>query len=141
MNRRSPSQPGRSSRGSRVRLATQLCMLLVAATLLSEQPSGARAQLRAEQAGQGSPLAAEAQQQIAALLADKRNRMPAQQKIDSNLLWRIKQMRREPIATTIVRSLRTQVALDRAGLTTVDISANVRDALLGQIRALGGMID
>jgi hypothetical protein len=69
------------------------------------------------------------------------NRTPAQQKIDSNLLWRIKQMRREPIATTIVPSLRTQIALDVAGLTTVDISANVSDALLGQIRALGGTVE
>ncbi|MFL5805288.1 MAG: S8 family serine peptidase [Roseiflexaceae bacterium] len=116
-------------------------MLLVAAALLSGRSSGARAQVQADQAGQGGPVAAAAQQQIAALLADKRNRTPAQQKIDSNLLWRIKQMRREPIATTIVQSLRTQVALDVAGLTTVDMSANVSDALLGQIRALGGTVE
>src|SRR5262249_42606638 len=125
----------------RARLAIQLCVLLAAASLLSGQPSGVRAQVQADQARQGGPVAAAAQQQIAALLADKRKRTPAQQKIDSNLLWRIKEMRREPIATTIVQSLRTEVALDVAGLTNVDISADVSDALLGQIRALGGKVE
>ncbi|HNP73420.1 MAG TPA: hypothetical protein PKK15_20065, partial [Kouleothrix sp.] len=88
----------------------------------------------------GGPLAATARNQIAALLADKRARTPAQRKIDSNLLWRIKQLRSEPI-TAQLPSLRADVQPALGGLVEVDIQADIDDALLAQIRALGGTVE
>ncbi|MFN8502510.1 hypothetical protein [Kouleothrix sp.] len=121
------------------RLALVLLACLVLAIALPNLTASAQGQ--AEQAAQGGPISAQAQQQIAALLVDKRTRTPAQRKIDSNLLWRIKQLRREPITLHSAPGLRSAVAADSAGTTEVDISANVSDALLAQIRTLGGTIE
>jgi hypothetical protein len=117
-----------------------LCALVAAAALVWEQPARTRAQVVPEPPRQGGPVSPEAQAQIAALIADKGTRTPAQQKIDSNLLWGIKRLRNEPI-TRSVPSQGTGVAVNAAGLAHVDISATVSDALLDAIRALGGTVE
>jgi hypothetical protein len=121
-------------------LSLLLCVACGMAALVPGMTLGARAQAQPTPSGGGGAISATARQQIAALLADKSSRTPAQRKLDSNLLWKIKQLRREPIATTTVSSLRTDVALDLSGQTTVDITADVSAALLAQIRSLGGAI-
>ncbi|HEY7114332.1 MAG TPA: S-layer homology domain-containing protein [Thermoanaerobaculia bacterium] len=78
--------------------------------------------------------------QIQALLEEKASRTPAQQKIDSNLLYRIKQDRGEPLAAGI-SSLETDVAVDVQARALVDITANVQDALLARLRELGAEIE
>src|SRR6185369_7593455 len=72
-------------------------------------------------------------QQIQSLLQEKEARTPAQQKIDSQLLYAIKMRRGEKIATT-VRSLSVEVGADDSGRVTVDISAKVDDEFLNDLR-------
>ncbi len=141
---RQPGRPGRPKQPltrKLVALALLVCLVCGSVALVPGMTPGARAQDLPMPVGAGGPLSAAARQQIATLLADKSARTPAQRKLDSNLLWKIKQLRREPIATTAVASLRTDVALDIGGQTTVDITADVSNTLLDQIRALGGTIE
>src|SRR6185503_1781753 len=139
-------QPHRSDRPARpfarkfMALSLLLCVGCGIVVLVPGSTLSVRAQNISTPVSRGASISAAARQQIAALLADKSLRTPTQRKLDSNLLWKIKQLRREPIATTTVSSLRTDVALDVSGQATVDISADVSDALLDKIRALGGTI-
>ena len=67
--------------------------------------------------------------QIQALIEEKESRTPAQQKMDSQLVYSVKQNRGQAIANG-VQTLRTRVVIDANGKTVVDIS--VKDAKLGQ---------
>lgn len=114
--------------------------LLLLSGLAALPNRAANAQAPNEPPVPGGPLAQSAQDQIAALLLDKRAHTPAQQKIDSNLLWRIKQLRRDPIVAQ-VPALSAALPPDADGLVAVDIQAEIDDALLAQIRALGGQVE
>ena len=70
-----------------------------------------------------------AARQIQALVDEKQSRTPAQQKMDSQLVYALKQNRGGAIATG-VPTLRTRVVIDDTGKTVVDIS--VKDAQLAQ---------
>lgn len=140
MDRR-PDRQARLLARKLVALALLFCLAGGTMALVPGLTLGARAQDLPTPVGRGAPISAGVRQQIAALLADKSARTPAQRKLDSNLLWKIKQLRRDPIATSAVASLRSDVALNSSGQTTVDITADVSDALLDQIRALGGVIE
>jgi subtilase family protein/Calx-beta domain-containing protein len=73
--------------------------------------------------------------QIQALLEEKQSRTPAQQKIDSQLLYAIKQRRGESIAGKASNlSLNLEVGDD--GRVVVDISAIIDDKLLDDLRDL-----
>jgi len=74
-------------------------------------------------------------QQIQALLEEKEARTPAQQKIDSQLLYSIKMRRGESIAKN-VRSLSVDVGANDAGFVTVDITATIDDQLLDSLRGM-----
>ena len=87
--------------------------------------------------GQGMSL--QAQQQIQALLAEKESRTPAQQKIDSNLLYEVKQSQGASVAAGIPR-LRTGVTVDDRGTAEVDITGHVSDALLDTLAGLGAQV-
>jgi len=78
-------------------------------------------------------------QQIQALLEEKETRTPAQQKIDSQLLYAIKMRRGESIAKSVQR-LSVDVGADDAGQVTVDITANVDDQLLDSLRGMGAEV-
>jgi len=78
----------------------------------------------------------EALTQIQALEDEKESRSPAQQKIDSQLLYAIKMHRGESIASG-VPTLDVDVGADDAGMVTVDITADIDDALLGTLKEMG----
>jgi hypothetical protein len=80
-----------------------------------------------------------AAQQIQALQQEKASRTPAQQKIDSNVLYTIRMLAGKPAAPG-VPYLYTGVDLDAKNNIVTDIIANVTDSLLGQITAAGGQV-
>ena len=77
--------------------------------------------------------------QIAALEQDKALRTPAQQKIDSNILYTVRMMRGES-AVSGVPVLATGVELDQHDRIVVDITANVSDALLSLLKSSGATL-
>ncbi|HWX53143.1 MAG TPA: S8 family serine peptidase [Verrucomicrobiae bacterium] len=87
----------------------------------------------------GQDANAFAAQQIVALEQEKSSRTPAQQKIDSNLLYTIRMMRGQPAAPG-VPFLHTGVDVDQNDNLVVDITANVTDALLKQLSAAGAVV-
>jgi hypothetical protein len=78
-------------------------------------------------------------QQIQALEIDKESRTPAQQKIDSQLLYAIKIRRGQGVAAG-VQTLAVDVGADDTGLVTVDITAIVDEQLLRDLRGLGAEV-
>ena len=90
----------------------------------------------AEAGGQLSPTSV---QQIAALLQDKETRTPAQTKLDSQLIYARRQQLNQPIVPG-APTLQVNVEVEAGGFVVVDIKATVTDALLAQIRQLGGVI-
>jgi hypothetical protein len=77
--------------------------------------------------------------QMRALLVDKESRTPAQQKIDSQLLYGLKRMRQEPIAAG-VESLAIDISVDSAGMVLVDITARNTSEVVTRIQDLGGQV-
>src|SRR5579863_9015811 len=75
-------------------------------------------------------------QQMQALQAEKASRTPAQQKIDSNLLYTIRMLAGKPAAPG-VSYLYTGVDLDPSNNIVADVVANVSDALLTQLATAG----
>ncbi len=78
-------------------------------------------------------------QQIQSLLAEKSNRTPAQRKIDSRLLQAVRENRGEKMAADVTLDA-AKVDADFAGVLKVDISANITDAFLAELTALGAKI-
>lgn len=94
----------------------------------------ARAQQPQEQ------LSPQAQRQIEALLAEKKNRTPEQRKIESQLLYEMKQQRGEALAREVPR-LETNVKPDPEGRVLIDIRAHqVSDELRQLIARLDGTV-
>jgi hypothetical protein len=81
----------------------------------------------------------EAAQQIQALLAEKQSRTPAQQKIDSQLLYAIKIRRGDSIASA-VPNLQTGVDIDDQGKVVVDIIGDVSGTFLEDLQNAGAEI-
>jgi len=79
------------------------------------------------------------QQQILALEQDKASRTPAQQKIDSNVLYTIRMLAGQPAAAGIP-TLNTGIDVDNANNLIVDITANVSDQLLKQLNGAGALV-
>ncbi|MBA2702363.1 MAG: S8 family serine peptidase [Blastocatellia bacterium] len=90
-------------------------------------------------AGDGDAISASAAQQIQALVEEKRNRTPEQNKIDSQLLYAIKMHRGQPIATG-VQSLSVNVATNDQGRVVVDITGNINQSLLQTLTSYGAKI-
>src|SRR5260370_13511150 len=80
-----------------------------------------------------------AAQQIQALEQEKDSRTPAQQKIDSNVLYTIRMLQGKPAAPG-VPYLYTGVDLDENNNVVVDITAHVTDKLLQQLSSAGALI-
>ena len=117
--------------------------IILAALVLAA--SGSTPILRNAGAQQGgAQLSAAAQQQISALLQEKRSRTAAQKKINSQLLYAMKIRRGEPL--TVRGEVRTlSSAMDVAkigedGQVLVDIKSSVGNQLLETIKNLGGEI-
>jgi hypothetical protein len=86
------------------------------------------------------PIPASAAQQIATIEADKERRTPAQQKIDSQLIYEAREDRGQA-AVVGVPSLRTNVAQQPDRRVQVDIKATVTDELTARITSLGGTVN
>src|SRR4029079_13025572 len=86
-------------------------------------------------------MSQQARQQIQSLLEEKESRTPAQRKIDSNLLYAIKQSRGQAVAAVVPR-LRTGVDVDAGASSApeVDITARVIDALLAMLANFGAQV-
>jgi hypothetical protein len=84
-------------------------------------------------------MSAAASQQILALEQEKESRTPAQRKMDSNLLYTVRMLRGESAAPG-VPFLYTGVDLDDHNNVVVDITANVTDQLLDQLKSAGTLI-
>jgi len=80
--------------------------------------------------------------QIRAFLLDKANRTPAQEKLDSQIIYNSRVASGQPAAPGIPRSF-TPSELERSndGLIHVDIAADVSAGLLTAIKSLGGRIE
>jgi uncharacterized repeat protein (TIGR01451 family) len=78
-------------------------------------------------------------QQIVAMEQEKNSRTPAQQKIDSNLLYTMRMLRGQAPAPG-VPFLYTGVDLDENNNMVVDIAANVTDSLLQQLNSAGALV-
>src|SRR5689334_584764 len=79
------------------------------------------------------------QQQILALEQDKASRTPAQQKIDSNVLYTVRMLAGQAAAAGNP-TLNTGVDVDNANNLIVDITANVSDQLLKQLSTAGALV-
>ena len=93
----------------------------------------------ASAAAQAAPIAPELAAQVRALQAEKASRTQAQRKLSSQLLYAARIRRGLPVAAGI-SALRTEVQVDGAGRTLVDLRAQVRARLLARITALGGEV-
>ena len=80
-----------------------------------------------------------AQQQMSAIAAVKANLNPAQQKMDSNLVFAAMAARND-VSVSAFQGAISPAAVDSAGMTTVDIAGNVTPALLSAIAAAGGTV-
>jgi hypothetical protein len=85
------------------------------------------------------PIAPQLAAQIRALQAEKAARSPAQRKLGSQLLYAARMRRGLPVADG-VGTLRTEVEVDAAGRTLVDVRARTSARLLATITALGGEV-
>lgn len=84
-------------------------------------------------------LSASAASQIAAIVADKAARTPAEQKIDSNLLYAV-QAQATGSAVKGAPSMKSDVAADRSGDVLVDVQATIDTPLLKHLSALGATV-
>ncbi|HVF55668.1 MAG TPA: Calx-beta domain-containing protein [Pyrinomonadaceae bacterium] len=150
-NQFAPPTPGRRDARRKTMTRSLLLSFLLAAGVVTLAAGGAlfsNKTPRAEAAhpaqeeakgDQSEPLSPAVQKQIAALQEEKRSRTPEQQKIDSQLLYAIKMRRNDP-AMAALPTLETGVTANAKGRTVVDITANVSDSYLGQLKANGATI-
>jgi uncharacterized repeat protein (TIGR01451 family) len=90
-------------------------------------------------AAQGEGISQGALRQIEALIEEKESRTPSQMKIDSQLLYSLKQKRGERMAPG-VESLAMGVREAADGSVLLDIQARVTPEVLGAIRKAGGEV-
>lgn len=144
-NKKSPNST-RMTRVSRI-VATALCAALGLCVLAGKNFTGsqATAQEKVGKTGRGqlsvneTKIGDEALRQMTALLEEKELRTPAQQKIDSNLLYEARRQRGQEMARG-VPMLDTGINVDELGGVTVDIRAEVTRELLEAIQSAGGTI-
>ena len=103
--------------------------------IASEQEAAAGS----NQAMTAGGISATAVQQMQALQVEKALRTPAQQKIDSNILFTVRMLAGQPAAPCIPY-LDTGADLDRNDHIVVDMVARVTDRLLQQLAAAGAQV-
>ncbi len=149
--------PSVISARSLLRVATILLCLfdLMAGNLLAGQSASPtdlqfhkfQPKVSPEQAAVGAPsqemlpngISVTAAQQMQALQQEKYSRTPAQQKVDSNVLYTIRMLGGKPAAPG-VPYLYTGVDLDVNNNIVVDMVATVTDVLLAKITTSGGQV-
>lgn len=129
-NNRPSKSPGKAGSRLAVVLLALCAVALIAGTSLISGRFGASA------APQDSEISPEALAQIDALIREKESRSPTERKMDSQLIYELRMERGQAIANGI-RALETDVRVNDTGKAELDITANVSDALLDQLRANG----
>jgi Subtilase family len=126
-----PSKSPRKPRSRRTQVLLALCAvaLIACASLFSVR-------LGASAAPQNNDISAEALAQIDALIREKESRSQTERKIDSQLIYELRMDRGQAIANGI-RFLETDVHVTDTGRAELDITANVSDVLLDQLRSNG----
>ena len=104
-------------------LSTSLALLVAGVVALAQQV----------------PLSFPVANQIQTLQNEKASRTPAQQKMDSRLVFEIRK-KQDPTLANGLTSLRAAVKIEGGGGVMVDIDATVTQALLDQIKASGGSV-
>jgi subtilisin-like proprotein convertase family protein len=120
------------------RITTLLTVTAVFAAAVSITSSTPQLAAGAQQPGDNG-IAPSAMAQIAALLAEKETRTPAQRKIDSQLIYARRMQMGVPIAPG-VQTLGLDVPQAPDGHVIVDVKARVTDALMLQLNGLSGEI-
>ncbi|HWW00694.1 MAG TPA: proprotein convertase P-domain-containing protein [Candidatus Acidoferrum sp.] len=90
-------------------------------------------------AASAEPLSESALNQITALRAEKESRSFAQQKMDSHLVYALKQSLHQPVAPG-VGNLRLNLKTEADGRVWVDLKATITPQLLNDIRAANGTV-
>src|SRR3974377_308919 len=85
------------------------------------------------------PLSESVLSQITALRAEKESRSPAQQKMDSQLIYGFKQSLNQSLAPGVGR-LRVNLRQESDGRVWVDLKGTITPQLLNDIRAAGGNV-
>lgn len=129
----------RNSKFSAFCLASLLTVSLLSPPL--SQPVSAQQKTRRNTVTSSADgkLSETAMRQVEALTAEKDARTPAQQKIDSQLLYAARMQRGEEIAKGVAR-LEVSVTADEKGFVLVDIDAVVDGATLAKIQEFGGQV-
>ncbi|HEV7402244.1 MAG TPA: S8 family serine peptidase, partial [Chthoniobacteraceae bacterium] len=91
----------------------------------------------AARAAEPAPFSDEVRLQIAELQAEKSTRTPAQQKMESRLIYAVKRHGKVPFSARMEKVLQKTVTVEADGAALVDISATVTPELLGALRAAG----
>jgi hypothetical protein len=136
----SPRVPARRLSRSPKKIWRSAFPLLVLLLAISVMASSEGSLFRVTSASQPQrQLSAEALQQIRALLAEKESRTPAQQKIDSQLIYEMKSRRGDRLLSA-VPAMETGVVIDGNGKTEVDITARIEGSLLEDLDASGAEV-
>ena len=112
--------------------------LLLAVSLSAACASGPQKAV-AEDRSETGMTERERVERIDAILGEKASRSPARQKIESRLLYEILRRGGDPAASA-AEGLRSSVVVEPDGTTLIDLKAEVSDALLARIEALGGKV-
>ena len=113
-------------------IAFSAIALVAGTSVFSSRIPGASAATQ----GNESDISPEALEQIQALINEKQSRTATERKMDSQLIYELKMDRGEAIANG-VRTLETDLPVSPSGKTVVDITANLSDGLLLQLRESG----
>jgi hypothetical protein len=137
--RRRPSSPVKQSNNSRRWFL--IVFILLGAVVVAVASGGGfpNAGLNVSAATDNGAISPSAAQQIEALVQEKRNRTPEQNKIDSQLLYATKMLHGQPIAAG-VQSLAVNVETNNQGRVEVDITGNINQPLLDTLIANGAKI-
>jgi hypothetical protein len=115
-------------------ISLAVLILLAVASVPARAAGAAGARLRQ---GRDQKISPEAARQIGEIAAAKRARTPAQRKIETQLLYALKQRRGE---TRGVPSGPIELDLDERGRTLVDITAVVTPGLVSRVAKLGAEV-
>jgi len=124
--------PNRSGQDSGVDVRTHKFRQRISPDLAAVDASGAAVK-------SATAIGPSAARQVASLLQDKQSRTAAQKKISSKLIYTARMLQGLPAAPD-VPSLETGVDVDADGNVLVDITADVTDSLLAQLKEQGASI-
>src|SRR5262249_33601576 len=133
----SSSSPKRTQSAAAIRRVGMAAIIFVMAVLVRAGPL--RAQTPQPPRRAASQVPPQALAQIQALITEKQSRTPAQQKIDSRLLYGARIATGRAVAAGI-STLRITLPMTRDGRAMLDVRAPASNALLDVLRGLGAEV-